>query len=352
MFDDPNLHWPTYGCINYRLLAASGAMHRYHTAIATVPLDAWYCHPAAASEFRHHPDQLSLLVHGNNHTHRELLQDRSRAECASYLRQAEGRIRRLEMRAGVPVSRVMAAPHGACSEMMLTAMVDVGFEAAVISAGSLRCFNSDSAWVSGLGVAVSEYIGGLPVIPRFDILRDCKSKTLIAAYLRQPMIPTGHHWDVADGLELLESTAAFINALGAVQWCDLATLARSHYATRHQRDEMHLRLFSRHVVVPVPPGVQRLHVEKSWSSGGYPEEIDIRADGAGLACEHDGEAGHAAIRAQKTLVVRVNRIEPLPGDAPLRSAGVWPISRRAFAECRDRLYPLRHSVRSRRRTVG
>lgn len=348
MFDDPNLHWPKYGCIDYRLLAASGATHRYHTSIATVPLDTWYSHPVAASVFRQHPDQLSLLVHGNNHTHAELLRDRSRPECRSYLRQAEGRVRSLEARSGVPVSRVMAAPHGACSEMMLTAMVDVGFEAAVISPGSLRCFNPDSAWVSGLGLAVTEYIGGLPVIPRLDILRDCQTRILVATYLRQPIIPTGHHWDVADGLELLESTAAFINSLGVVQWCDLATLARSHYATRLHGDEMQVRLFSRHVVLPVPHGVQRLHVEKSWSSGGHPEEIEVRCDGASVASEDDGEATHAAIRAQGTLVIRVNRIESSPNDGPLPSTGVWPIARRALAECRDRLYPLRRSVRLRR----
>ena len=178
MFDDPNLHWPSYGCLDFQKLAASGATHRYHTAIATVPIDNWYCHPAAARTFAQNRDRMSLLVHGNNHTYAELLGQRNKAECASYLRQALRRVQHLERRSGVPVSRVMAAPHGACGEEMLSAMVDTGFEAAVISATSLRYYNSTCSWVRALGIAVTEYIGGLPVIPRFRISSACQARIL------------------------------------------------------------------------------------------------------------------------------------------------------------------------------
>lgn len=352
MMDDPNLHWPTYGCIKYGPLAASGTTHHYHTAMATVPLDSWYTHPNAARIFRQNPNQLSLLVHGNNHIHAELAQKRTGAECVSYLRLGERRVRRLEARSGVPVSRVMAAPHGACSETMLSAMVDVGFEAAVISAGSLRRYNPNRPWIKTLGIAATENIGGLPVIPRFRISSSCQSRILAAAYLRQPIIPVGHHWDLVNGLGLLESTADFINSLGAVEWCDLQTLARSNYATRLRGDELQVRLFSRRVVISIGPGVRRLRVEKSWASDSYPELIDVRRDGASLACEWDGEAVGTVLDSEGILEIIVGRTASIPQDAPLPGSGVWPITRRVLGECRDRLYPLRESLRMRTRPTA
>ena len=249
MFDDPNLHWPSYGCLHFDKLAASAARHGYHAAIATVPFDSWYSHPAAVRAFHHNPDRISLLVHGNNHTYAELLGQRGRQACASYLGQALGRIRVLERNSGLSVSRVMAAPHGACSEDMLTAMVDVGFEAAAISATSLRYYNPSRPWVRPLGLAVTEHIGGLPVIPRFRITSDCEARVLIAAYLRQPILPVGHHWDVADGLGLLESTAAIVNSLEGVQWCDLRDRC-----TISLRDEVPRRRIVPEVVLPLRRG--------------------------------------------------------------------------------------------------
>jgi hypothetical protein len=352
MMDDPNLHWPTYGCIKYGPLAASGATRHYHTAMATVPLDGWFTHPRAARVFRQNPGQLSLLVHGNNHTHAELAQKRTAAECVSYLRLAEQRVRRLEAKAGVPVSRVMAAPHGACSETMLSAMVDVGFEAAVVSAGSLRRYNPGRPWLATLGIAATENIGGLPVIPRFRITADCQSRILAAAYLRQPIIPVGHHWDLLNGLGLLESTADFINSLGAVEWCDLRTLSRSNYATRLRGDELQVRLYSRRVTVSIGPAVRRVRIEKSWSSDSESDLIDIRRDGASLTCERDGEGVCTALDSEGIIEIDVRRTTSIPQDAPLPAFRVWPITRRVLGECRDRLYPLRASLRLRTRPKG
>lgn len=52
MFDDPNLHWRSYGHIDYQELARQGREHRYHASFATVPLDGWLVNRTAASLFR------------------------------------------------------------------------------------------------------------------------------------------------------------------------------------------------------------------------------------------------------------------------------------------------------------
>jgi hypothetical protein len=68
IFDDPNLHWPSYGFVNYKKLAIQSERENYHISFATIPLDAWFTHSEAASIFREHPKRLSLSIHGNNHT--------------------------------------------------------------------------------------------------------------------------------------------------------------------------------------------------------------------------------------------------------------------------------------------
>jgi hypothetical protein len=72
MFDDPNLHWPSYGFLDYKALARHARANGYHVSIATIPLDAWFTHSHTAKYFRTHPAHLSLVVHGNNHTRGEL----------------------------------------------------------------------------------------------------------------------------------------------------------------------------------------------------------------------------------------------------------------------------------------
>ena len=48
VFDDPNLHWWSYGYLDYRKLAAHAEAHDYRVTAATIPLDQWYIHRATA----------------------------------------------------------------------------------------------------------------------------------------------------------------------------------------------------------------------------------------------------------------------------------------------------------------
>jgi len=227
IFDDPNLHWPQYGFVDYRHLAAQAEKENYHVSFATIPLDAWFTHNGTAEIFRRHRNRLSLLVHGNNHTKWELAQPYSQAERSFLLRQAIRRIERLERQSGVTVARVMVPPHGACSEEMLAALPACGFEAACISHGSLRAHNRARAWTKTLGLLPFELVRGCPVLPRWAVSGDVKNTILLAAFLGQAIILRGHHQDLKNGVELLGDSARFINALGPVVWSNMSDLSRS-----------------------------------------------------------------------------------------------------------------------------
>jgi hypothetical protein len=227
IFDDPNLHWPRYGFVDYRQLAAHAEKENYHVSFATIPLDTWFTHRGTAKIFSSQQNRLSLLVHGNNHTKRELARPYTKAERVFLLSQAIRRIERLERRSGLVVARVMVPPHGACSEEMLAALPACGFEAACISHGSLRAHNKSRAWTKTLGFLPSELIRGCPVLPRWGVAGDLKNTILLAAFLKQAIILRGHHQDLKDGPELLDDLARYINGLGAVAWLNMREMARS-----------------------------------------------------------------------------------------------------------------------------
>jgi hypothetical protein len=227
IFDDPNLHWPRYGFVDYRQLATHAEKENYHVSFATIPLDTWFTHRGAAEIFRNQRNRLSLLVHGNNHTKRELARPYTEAERIFLLRQAIQRIERLERRSGLVVSRVMVPPHGACSEEMLAALQFCGFEAACISHGSLRAHNKSRAWTKTLGYLPSELVRGCPVLPRWGVTGDLKNTILLAAFLKQAIILRGHHQDLKNGPELLDELARIINGLGSVKWSNMTDMTRS-----------------------------------------------------------------------------------------------------------------------------
>jgi hypothetical protein len=342
MFDDPNLHSVCYGYVDYARIAAEGRQHRYHTSFATVPFDAYYVNPAAARCFREHPDTLSLLVHGNNHTHRELAGGKDQQERLAQMRQALQRMKRLDQKAGPTTAKVMAPPHGACSEAMMRAMRDAGFEAACISPASVRSANPDAMWKNDLGLYPAAMISGFPVIPRFRLEAQREGSIWLAMYLDQPFILVGHHWDLAEGTDLLAETAKIINGLGDVVWADLATIARRNYRHRIESNRLRIQPFCRILHVDVPEGVTEIEIEAPWLEAGSArfvgrshgeslvggQTIDAKGNGTTISVHPGSRVDLELIEAESSPPT------PKPPRTPLPA-----LARRILVEMRDRSMP-------------
>ena len=317
-------------------------LHRYHTAFATVPLDGYYVNPAAARIFRQNGETLSLLTHGNNHTCRELAGRQSPREQLGLMRQAVLRTCRLEQKAGVAVSRVMAPPHGVTSVGMMAAMTDAGFEAACISHGSARAGSPGADWTVSLGVQPISVVAGLPVIPRFRLDRKPENHVLLAAYLNQPVIPVGHHWDLADGTDILSSAARFINGLGKVTWSNMSAIARSNYRFRVRGQVMRVQTFSRVMAVNVPERVSELELEAPWVDPTR-EHLECSGSGRGAQPPPQGQPSTGfqlcvtpGSRADIVVVpAHANGEQPIPlPGTPWRA-----VARKLLVELRDRSMP-------------
>jgi hypothetical protein len=339
IFDDPNLHWPTYGYVDYKQLALRARKENYHVSFATIPLDGWFAHRQTVEIFRENRSWLSLSVHGNNHTHHELGRVYSEAERSYLLYQAISRIEGLERRTGLPVSRVMIPPHGACSEQMLAALPLAGFEAACISHGSLRFHNKSSQWTNALGFLPSELVQGCPVLPRWPFSADHQNTILLAAYLNQAIVLRGHHQDLKNGLELLDQLARFINGLGSVSWLNMADLCRMNYQSRMAGTTYQLKPLGRKIRCVPPEGASSLLIESSF--GGLPDRWILQG-AESLAVEVSADESFPLTGPMKgglTLEIVSPRQKPGPKSSPQTAAAAFV--RRLLTEGRDRLVAMR-----------
>lgn len=287
MFDDPNLHWPTYGLVDYKELAARANRENYHVSFATVPLDAWLTNERAAALFREQPKRLSLCIHGNDHTKRELGQSYRPAQRVALLQQAIRRIEKLERRAGVPVSRVMVPPHGACAHEMLEDIPGCGFESACISHGSLRSHNRQRSWAASLGYQPVSAVAGCPVLPRWGFVGTTENTILLAAYLDQALVLRGHHQDLKDGVELLDEFARVTNSLGNVNWTNMAEISRQSFYSIFDKGTLRVRAWANRILLVKPEGLQEFIAEEapgidsaSWrlvSAKGFQTDIQLGA---------------------------------------------------------------------------
>jgi hypothetical protein len=336
--DDPNLHWPSYGYVDYRRIADRAKKENYHVSFATIPLDTWFTHGATADLFRTNSRWLSLLIHGNNHSKEELARSYSEIARNGLLRQAIRRINRMEQKADLRVCRVMVPPHGACSHEMLAELPRCGFESACISAGSLRAHNQDKPWIKKLGFFPSEVIEGCPVLPRWGLNGNVKNSLLVAAYLGQPLILRGHHQDLKDGGEVFDEFAKFINGFGNVFWSNMANLSQLNYLWRIEKTTCYIKPLGININFRLPDETTSVVIENSGTM----------ADGAWQVVSADGDV-RKAMAGEHFLVSKEMRREisiernflPQLQHAPIvannKSTDTVLILRRLLTEARDRL---------------
>lgn len=346
MLDDPNLHWRTYGFVDFAKVARHAQTYGYHVSFATIPLDTWFVHKPTALLFRKNRDQLSLLIHGNNHIAQELARPYMDEGMKRNLQQALSRIGKFERRYGVEVSRVMAPPHGACSERALDQMAHLGFEAACISTGSLYHYNEKAPWLRTLGMKPSEIIAGLVVFPRFRISTTCHNSILIAALLNHPIIPVGHHHDIADGLQLFADLSGFINSLGTVHWADMKGISRAHYARKMEGNILRLRMFTRRIEVCIPEGINQILVERPSLQQAEPMSLAWKSMNDGLEWKHHLPDEPIPVLSGGKIEIACEPLAFPACDANnVKDFHLWPVMRRQFTEARDRLTPMIRRLR-------
>jgi hypothetical protein len=339
MFDDPNLHYVKYGYIDYARLAAQARERNYHVAIATIPLDAWYADRKAVDVFRRHERSLSLLIHGNDHVKNELGCDYSEGDALCLLAQALRRVARFERRTGLRVERVIAPPHGGCSDSVLAQASRLPVEAICTSAEPLAHAQKRTSLPLAFGLLPAWFGPGCcPVIRRWDLVYGLMPLRL-AAFLGQAIVAYGHHQDCAEGLEPLAQIASVVNTWGETNWASLETILGGNYRTMRDNELMHVQMCSRNVRVPVPEKVSYVVVHSAVGDATDQGRVSVASrDGQAQECTPGvpfrvAGPGRLQLRMQSSVI-----IDPATVSPPAHR--LWPALRRALSTGRDRLMPL------------
>jgi hypothetical protein len=348
IIDDPNLHRDSYGFItSYSSLVEHARTHAYHAVMAMVPLDARHARSSAMKLFRENEAQLSLAIHGNNHTKHELARSPSSERRLSLLAQGLNRIASFEYRTGLRVARIMVPPHSRASEASLRDLVRLGYEGVAIKRpypwlGSAPADRPLTGWWPADLVA-----GGLPVLGRYH-LQQPRDELILRAFLDQPLLLYCHHADVGRGFEELARAAALINELGSVDWGRLDHIARTNFACRRDGSTLRVRLHARRVELDVPEGVETLRLELPPDYDGIDHET-ISVDRPGDASfSLDPRVAVQGIDVtpgkMRVALLHDSRVDPtaIPSPRPR----LWPLVRRRATTSRDRLAPyIRASLR-------
>lgn len=342
LFDDPNLHWPSYGFVKLGELGAHARAHDYHVALATVPLDAWFAHPAALRALRESDGAISLLVHGNDHDGGELGRVASEADAVSLAAQARRRVEAFGRRTGVTVDRVMVPPHEACSQATLSGLRRCGFEAITMTRPYPWVEFEPHSWLARpeetgalVGWGPAEFVEGVPVLLRHPIAGRSKAELTLRAFLDQPLILYGHHEDALGGPEALLEAVEEVNRLGPTQWGSLSEIAATSFETRRDGSRLAVRLLTRKAQIEIPAEIEELTVELP-EVGIEPDQQTLRIAGEEI---HPGEP--LAIEPGNTVEITLSPVDAIdPAAVPAPRRRPLAVARRLASEGRDRLRPL------------
>jgi hypothetical protein len=354
VFDDPNLRRQRYGCLDFGRLAGHARKHGYHAAIATIPLDAARVSREVAELFGESSAHLSLVIHGNDHLADEFSRLRAGYTPLGALAQARRRMDALAERWNIPVEHIAEPPYGAINARYFPALVQLGYEAVLLTVRQYLECNPDVELPLAFGLAAVEGLpGGLTMIPRIPAADGWEAEAALAAFLGQPIVIAGHHYDAHGNMSFLDRLTATVNDMAAVQWSSLQTISRSRYLFRRQGRHLHVRLGGRHVVVDVPDDIDTVHVERPWLAADAMEPLMWKIAGEPSQTLVSAQAGPLVAQIPVVGAATVDIVSPAPGavaptsvpDPPGRS---WAGLRRMFTEARDRTFPFRRRLIARR----
>ena len=238
----------------------------------------------------------------------------------------------------------MVPPHGQCSELAMRQMLRLGFDAI--------CISRPYPWLERPPDEKpltqwwpTDIVAGLPVISRYNI-NNPWDDIVIRAFLDQPIVLYGHHWDISRGMEILAHGAKLINSFGDVQWMSLGRIVESSFATQKEGNLLRVRLLSRRIELEIHEGVERVLIEKSPGWEGNGQDI-VSCDGfrAGMTTAPTDSYVCIPVKGSKRLEVTLPPSGAIDPNTMANSyRRMWPTIRRIMTESRDRILPLKAKV--------
>jgi hypothetical protein len=335
IIDDPLLN-ETYGFLDYSALQRSMRSAGYGASIAFIPWNYWRTSKQKAASIFHQGSNLSVCVHGCDHTNMEF----GDVDPGSLQWKAETALRRMERhrsRTGLAFDSVMVFPQGRFSTSAMLALRTNGYLAAV----NTTCFPTNAGaeplTIGDLLRPAITKFHGFPLFPRRYPRRliDCA----FDVFLGKPVLLVQHHEDFRDGYRRLEE---FVNGLYELEpklaWKGVSCQLMQSCMMRSLSDRsMEVRFFTRHFRFT---NRQSTGIDLTFSK----EEPDASAvcgvlvDGTNVPFSLENGVLTFEHHADADQVIDVKVLDrsrlPMPTTKPLTRAVGVPV-RRALSEFRD-----------------
>jgi len=335
IIDDPLLN-ETYGFLDYSALQRSMRSAGYGASIAFIPWNYWRTSKEKAASIFHQGSNLSVCVHGCDHTNMEF----GDVDPGSLQWKAETALRRMDRhrsRTGLAFDSVMVFPQGRFSTSAMLALRTNGYLAAV----NTTCFPTNAGAepltiADLLRPAITKF-HGFPLFPRryprrlIDFAFD--------VFLGKPVLLVQHHEDFRDGYRRLEE---FVNRLHELEpelaWRGLSCqLMQSCMMRSLSERSTEVRFFTRHFQFTNRHSTGTLltfskeEPDASAISGVLVDgtSVPFALENGLLTFEHQADAGQVI----DVKILDTPRL-PTPTTKPLTRAVGVPV-RRALSEFRD-----------------
>ena len=232
--DDPPLK-RRYGFLDFREALDLMGRHNFTTTIAFIPWNWRRTDPRTLSLFQSHPERLSLVVHGCDHTSGEFA-ERSPGLLDRKIRTSGQRMEWFRRSASIEADQVMVFPQGKFSPETGRALKLNGFVAAVNTEVAPAEPAANETTIADLwNVAVMRY-GSFPIFTR-RYLDDGIENFAFDALLGKPCLIAAHHDVFRDHARKLIDFVAQLNSLKwNLFWRPLGEAVRRSFTTRRLDD--------------------------------------------------------------------------------------------------------------------
>jgi hypothetical protein len=321
IIDDPLLR-PRYGSLVYRDLLANMARHQFSSTVAFIPWNWRRTNTATAELFCRHPGQLSLAVHGCDHTAGEFATSAT-GILNRKIKTALRRMDRHRLETGVPYAPIMIFPQGAFSVDAARLLKLNNFLAAVNTGATPHGRGVATPSISDLWNIAAMKSATFPIFTRRYISHGIEN-VAFDALLGKPCLVASHHDDFRGGSRELTEFISSINSLNcSVRWRSLRDALVRSFRTRPGRlGSKTVEMFAHLIILEnVTDERQTAHVMKRESD---PDRVrSVTHDQMRREWTHDGEwlRFDVTVPARATGCVRVEYSAADIDDAPVEGLG-------------------------------
>jgi hypothetical protein len=123
---------------------------------------------------------------------------------------------------------------------------------------------------------------------------------------------------------------------------DMKGIARSNYMTWLDGTLLKIKMYSRHITIQVPDGIDEISMERPWIAEGSEEVLVCKQSRTEILKLNAGRTT-TGIPVQPFDTVELMSVPKSPSrhtEVPPPVLRLWPLARRFLTESRDRMWPI------------